>query len=276
MMRPPIINVMTAAARKAARGLLHDFGEVEQLQVSRKGPSDFVSEADRRADRILRQELMRARPAFGLLIEESGAVGAADAEDRWIVDPLDGTTNFLHGVPHFAISIAHESRGDLVAGMIYDPVRDETFWAARGKGAYLNNRRLRVSARGDMSEALLATGIPFASRPGKEEMLAALRPVMERTAGVRRFGAATLDLAYVAAGRYDAFWEIGLSPWDMAAGIVIVREAGGLVSELDGGSDPLNGGSILAANAKLFEPVGAMLREATGLRHGRAGARARA
>ena len=275
-MRPPIINVMTAAARKAARGLIHDFGDVEQLQVSQKGPSDFVSEADRRADRILRQELTRARPAFGLLIEESGTGGAADAEDRWIVDPLDGTTNFLHGVPHFAISIAHESRGELVAGLIYDPVRDESFWAARGKGAYLNNRRLRVSARRDMSEALLATGIPFASRPGKDEMLAALRPVMERTAGVRRFGAASLDLAYVAAGRYDAFWEIGLSPWDVAAGIVIVREAGGLVSELTGGDDPLEGGTILAANDKLFEPIGAMLREATGLRGARGGARARA
>ena len=275
-MRPPIINVMTAAARKAARGLIHDFGEVEQLQVSQKGPSDFVSEADRRADRILREELTRARPAFGLLIEESGTGGAADAEDRWIVDPLDGTTNFLHGVPHFAISIAHESRGELVAGLIYDPVRDESFWAARGKGAYLNNRRLRVSARREMSEALLATGIPFASRPGKDEMLAALRPVMERTAGVRRFGAASLDLAYVAAGRYDAFWEIGLSPWDVAAGIVIVREAGGLVSELTGGDDPLDGGTILAANDKLFEPIGAMLREATGLRGARGSARARA
>jgi myo-inositol-1(or 4)-monophosphatase len=276
MMRPPIINVMAAAARKAARGLIHDFGEVEQLQVSKKGPSDFVSEADRRADRILREELTRARPAFGLLIEESGAGGAANAEDRWIVDPLDGTTNFLHGLPHFAISIAHESRGELIAGMIYDPLRDETFWAARGRGAYLNNRRLRVSARGDLSEAVLATGIPFGDRPGKDEMLAALRPVMERTAGVRRFGAATLDLAYVAAGRYDAFWEIGLSPWDVAAGIVIVREAGGLVSELTGGDDPLNGGSILAANDKLFAPVGAMLREATGMRRARGGARARA
>jgi myo-inositol-1(or 4)-monophosphatase len=276
MMRPPIINVMAAAARKAARGLIHDFGEVEQLQVSKKGPSDFVSEADRRADRILREELTRARPAFGLLIEESGTGGAPDAEDRWIVDPLDGTTNFLHGLPHFAISIAHESRGELVAGMIYDPLRDETFWAARGRGAYLNNRRLRVSARGDLSEAVLATGIPFGDRPGKDEMLAALRPVMERTAGVRRFGAATLDLAYVAAGRYDAFWEIGLSPWDVAAGIVIVREAGGLVGELTGGDDPLNGGSILAANDKLFAPVGAMLREATGMRRARGGARARA
>ena len=275
-MRPPIINVMAAAARKAARGLIHDFGEVEQLQVSKKGPSDFVSEADRRADRILREELTRARPAFGLLIEESGTGGAPNADDRWIVDPLDGTTNFLHGLPHFAISIAHESQGELVAGMIYDPLRDESFWAARGRGAYLNNRRLRVSARREMSEALLATGIPFASRPGKDEMLAALRPVMERTAGVRRFGAASLDLAYVAAGRYDAFWEIGLSPWDVAAGIVIVREAGGLVSELTGGDDPLNGGSILAANDKLFEPIGTMLREATGMRRARGGARARA
>jgi len=261
-MRPPIINVMDGAARKAARSLIHDFGEVEQLQVSRKGPADFVSEADRRAEEILRRELGKARPDFSMLLEESGVLGDPDSENRWIVDPLDGTTNFLHGIPHFAISIAHEENGDLVAGMVYEPLRDELFWAVRGGGAYLNNRRLRVSARHDMGDALLATGIPFANRPGSKEMLAALVPVMARTAGLRRFGAAALDLAYVAAGRYDAFWELGLAPWDVAAGILLVREAGGFVSEIGGGGDPLNGDSILAANDRLFQPVGDMLRKA--------------
>jgi myo-inositol-1(or 4)-monophosphatase len=261
-MRPPIINVMDGAARKAARGLIHDFGEVEQLQVSRKGPADFVSEADRRAEEILRRELGKARPEFSMLLEESGAVGDPDSENRWIVDPLDGTTNFLHGIPHFAISIAHEENGELVAGMIYEPLRDESFWAVRGGGAFLNNRRLRVSARRDMDDAVLATGIPVGNRPGRNEILAALVPVMTRTAGLRRFGAASLDLAYVAAGRYDAFWEFGLAPWDVAAGILLVREAGGFVSDIDGGGDPLNGDSILAANDGLFDPVGRMLRDA--------------
>ena len=261
-MRPPIINVMDSAARKAARSLVHDFGEVEQLQVSRKGPADFVSEADRRADEILRRELGKARPEFSMLIEESGAIGDPGSENRWIVDPLDGTTNFLHGIPHFAISIAHEENGELVAGMIYEPLRDEAFWAVRGGGAFLNNRRLRVSARRDMGDAVLATGIPFGNRPGKNEILAALIPVMARTAGLRRFGAASLDLAYVAAGRYDAFWEFGLAPWDVAAGILLVREAGGFVSDIDGGGDPLNGDSILATNDDLFDPVGRMLRDA--------------
>jgi myo-inositol-1(or 4)-monophosphatase len=269
MLRPPIINVMDAAARKAARSLVHDFGEVEQLQVSRKGPADFVSEADRRAESILRRELGKARPGFGMLLEEAGEVGQPGSDSRWIVDPLDGTTNFLHGIPHFAISIAQEEKGELVAGMVYEPLRDEAFWAVRGSGAYLNNRRLRVSARRDMSDAVLATGVPFGDRPGKAEMLAALEPVMARTAGLRRFGAASLDLAYVAAGRYDAFWEFGLALWDMAAGILLVREAGGFVGEISGGGDPLNGESILAANDGLFEPVGRMLREA--IRAGAAG-----
>jgi myo-inositol-1(or 4)-monophosphatase len=261
-MRPPIINVMDGAARKAARSLIHDFGEVEQLQVSRKGPADFVSEADRRAEEILRRELGKARPEFSMLLEESGAIGDPDSDNRWIVDPLDGTTNFLHGIPHFAISIAHEENGELVAGMIYEPLRDELFWAVRGGGAFLNNRRLRVSARRDMGDAVLATGIPFGDRPGKNEILAALVPVMARTAGLRRFGAASLDLAYVAAGRYDAFWEFGLAPWDVAAGILLVREAGGFVTDIEGRGDPLNGDSILAANDGLFDPVERMLRDA--------------
>ena len=261
-MRPAIINVMDGAARKAARSLVHDFGEVEQLQVSRKGPADFVSEADRRAEEILRRELGKARPEFSMLLEEAGTVGDTANTDRWIVDPLDGTTNFLNGIPHFAISIAHEEAGELVAGMIYEPLRDECFWAVRGSGAYLNNHRLRVSARKDLGDAILATGVPFGDRPGKPETLAVLEPVMERTAGLRRFGAASLDLAYVAAGRFDAFWEFGLAPWDVAAGILLIREAGGFVTELDGGGDPLSGGTILAANDALYDPVGRMLREA--------------
>jgi len=261
-MRPPIINVMDGAARKAARSLIHDFNEVEQLQVSRKGPGDFVSEADRRAEEIIKRELSRAHPDFALLMEEEGASGPKDATDRWIVDPLDGTTNFLHGIPHFAISIAHEQRGQIVAGMVYEPTRDEVFWAVRGEGCFLNNRRLRVSARRNLDTAILATGVPFGDRPGREELLAALRPVMDRTAGLRRFGAASLDLAYVAAGRFDAFWEFGLSPWDVAAGILLVREAGGMVSEIDGRSDPLNGDTILASNAELNDSVRSLLQDA--------------
>ncbi len=261
-MRPPIINVMDGAARKAARSLIHDFNEVEQLQVSRKGPGDFVSEADRRAEEIIKWELTRAHPEFALLMEEGGASGPKDATDRWIVDPLDGTTNFLHGIPHFAISIAHEQRGEIVAGMVYEPTRDEVFWAARGEGCFLNNRRLRVSARRELSSAILATGVPFGNRPGREELLEVLGPVMDRTAGLRRMGAASLDLAYVAAGRFDAFWEFGLSPWDVAAGILLVREAGGMVSQIDGRSDALNGGSILASNAEINDTVRAMLQDA--------------
>jgi myo-inositol-1(or 4)-monophosphatase len=261
-MRPPIINVMDGAARKAARSLIHDFNEVEQLQVSRKGPADFVSKADRRAEAIIKSELSRSHPDFAFLMEEGGASGPSDATDRWIVDPLDGTTNFLHGIPHFAISIAHEQRGEIVAGMVYEPTRDEVFWAARGEGCFLNNRRLRVSARRDLSSAILATGVPFGNRPGREELLEVLGPIMDRTAGLRRFGAASLDLAYVAAGRFDAFWEFGLSPWDVAAGMLLVREAGGMVSEIDGRSDPLNGGTILASNSELNDTVRRILQDA--------------
>ena len=261
-MRPPIINVMDGAARKAARSLIHDFNEVEHLQVSRKGPADFVTEADHRSEKILRRELGRSRPDFAMLMEEAGEIGDQECNNRWIVDPLDGTTNFLHGIPHFAISIAHEENGELVAGMVYEPLRDEAFWAVKGVGAYLNNRRLRVSARRNLADAILATGIPFGDRPGKLEALATLAPVMEQTAGLRRFGAASLDLAYVAAGRYDAFWEFGLAPWDTAAGIILVREAGGFVSEIRGTGEPMNSDTILAANDALFDAVGRMIRGA--------------
>ncbi len=259
--RSALITVMIAAAQKAGRALVRDFGEVEQLQVSKKGPSDFVSAADRKAERIVREELSRARPRYGFLMEEAGAIVGADTSNRWIVDPLDGTTNFLHGIPHFAVSIALERDAELVAGVIYSPINDELFWAEQGKGAVRNGRRLRVSARASLDSALFATGIPFAGRDGHEPFLKQLGRVMAQAAGVRRFGAAALDLAYVAAGRYDGFWETGLQPWDMAAGIVLVREAGGFVSTIDGKPTMMETGDILAANGALRDSLAALLRE---------------
>ncbi len=259
-MPSPTINVMEAAARKAARGLIRDFGEVENLQVSRKGPADYVSEADRRAERTLRAELHKARPSFGFLMEETGQSPGQDPDRRWVVDPLDGTTNFLHGIPHFAISIGLEESGEMTAGVVYEPLRDEMFWAEKGVGCYLNRRRLRVSSRRDLADALLATGLPFRGRPGKDAFLATVEIAVDRTAGVRRFGSASLDLAYVAAGRYDGFWEFGLSPWDVAAGIVLVREAGGFSTDIDGTDKMVYGSSIVAANDRLHAPVLDMLR----------------
>jgi myo-inositol-1(or 4)-monophosphatase len=253
---------MEKAARKAARGLVRDFGEVERLQVSIKGPADYVTTADHRAERTLREELAQARPSFGFLMEETGETVGAETENRWVVDPLDATTNFLHGIPHFCISIAHEHAGDPVAGVILDPLRDELFWAEKGIGAFVNDHRLRVSARKRLADAVLATGIPFGARPGKDEFVGALRRAMDETAGVRRMGSAALDLAYVAAGRYEGFWETGLSPWDVAAGVVLVREAGGFVTTIDGGDDMVYGGSILAANAALHDSIGKLLRAA--------------
>ncbi|MHA1569220.1 MAG: inositol monophosphatase family protein [Alphaproteobacteria bacterium] len=260
--RSAIINVMAAAAHKAARRLIRDFGEVEHLQVSRKGPADFVSQADRRAERVLREELSKARPSFGLLMEETGAVEGRDSAHRWLVDPLDGTTNFLHGIPHWAISIALQREDDIYAGVIYDPLRDEMFWAERGLGAYVNDTRIRVSSRGALADAVVATGLPFGERPGRAETMAVLPTVMDATAGIRRFGSAALDLAFVAAGRYEAFWEYGLEPWDVGAGIVLVREAGGLVSDLSGGTDMIYGKSIVTANGALFDPFTRLLRGA--------------
>jgi len=261
--RSATINVMVKAAHKAARGLVRDFGEVEQLQVSQKGPADFVSTADLQAERTLRAELKKARPEFGLLMEEGTREAGTDGRHRWIVDPLDGTLNFLHGLPHFAISIALERDGEPVAGVVYDPVKDELFWAERGAGCYLNDRRLRVSGRRDLGQAVIATGIPNSGRPDHPPYLAMLGAVMAQTAGIRRFGAAALDLAYVAAGRYDGFFEVGLSPWDIAAGIVLVREAGGYVSEIAGGHHMLESGSVLAGNDHLHMPLGALLRGAS-------------
>ncbi|MGE3142462.1 MAG: inositol monophosphatase family protein [Hyphomonadaceae bacterium] len=250
-----LLNVMIAAARKAGRALARDFGEVENLQVSKKGPADFVTAADLRSEKTLFEELSKARPGYGFLMEERGAVEGSDKTHRWIVDPLDGTLNFMHGLPHFAISIGLEREGVLVAGVIYDVIKNELFWAEKGQGAYLNDRRLRVGGRSDLAAAMLTTG-RFAD-------MAALERVLAVTPLVRRYGAAALDLAYVAAGRFDGFWERNLSPWDIAAGAVIVREAGGLAREIDGG-DFMETGHILAANEKLIAPLNALLRSAGG------------
>ena len=237
----PHMVVMQNAAQKASKRLLRDFNEVEQLQVSVKGPSDFVSQADLRAEKILREELEKARPGYAFLMEESGASGSANWTWRWVVDPLDGTTNFLHGIPHWAISIALQRRlGDgtveVAAGVVYSPTPDEMFWAEKGGGAFLNDRRLRVSARRELKDALFATGIPFAAVSPRNRLAFArtLGALMPATAGVRRFGSAALDLAWVAAGRYDGYWELGLNAWDIAAGALIVREAGGTVTHPDG------------------------------------------
>ncbi|GIL01922.1 MAG: inositol monophosphatase [Alphaproteobacteria bacterium] len=248
MARSALLNVMVGAAMKAGRGLARDFGEVQNLQVSVKGPGDFVSSADHRAEAVIRAELQRARPDYGLLMEESGAIAGRDRQHRWIVDPLDGTTNFLHGIPVFAVSIALEREGQIVAGVIYNPAMDELYTAERGAGAYLNDRRLRVAGRRDLSQCVIGTGIPHLGRGDHRRFLEQQRRVMLEVSGIRRIGAASMDLAYVAAGRLDGFWEQDLSAWDVAAGILLVREAGGFASDFAGGATMLESGEICAGN----------------------------
>lgn len=255
-----LMNVMVAAARKAGRSLARDFGEVEQLQVSVKGPANFVSAADHKAEDILYAELSRARHGYGFLMEERGLVEGPDKSHRWIVDPLDGTTNFLHGVPHFAISIGLERDGEIVAGVIYNPATNELFTAEKGKGAFLNDRRLRVANRRALADCLVVTGIPHRGRPGHKRFLAECEAAMRETCGVRRLGSAALDLAWVAAGRFDAYWEHAIQAWDMAAGILMVREAGGIVTDLGGGPGMLENGSILAANSAIHKHMMALLK----------------
>lgn len=257
--RSATVTVMIRAAFAAAKNLKRDFGEVEHLQISEKGPGDFVSHADIKAERTLRAELARTRPEYGFLGEEGGET-KGDGHNRWIVDPLDGTTNFLHGVPHFAISIGLERDGEIFAAVIYQPISDELFWAEKGSGAYVDtpnarSRRLRVSGRKDPARALIGTGIPHIGKGNHAAYHAKLAAVTERTAGVRRWGAASLDLAFVAAGRFDAFFEFGLAPWDVAAGILLVREAGGFVGDISGQPYAMGGPSILASNAGLRDPM---------------------
>jgi myo-inositol-1(or 4)-monophosphatase len=260
---------MQNAAQRAAKRLLRDFNEVEQLQVSIKGPGDFVSQADLRAEQSIRDDLTKARPGYGFLMEESGASGSDNWAWRGVVDPLDGTTNFLHGIPHWAISIGLERRlpdggSESVAGVVYAPAADEMFWAEKGQGAFLNARRLRVSARREMLPAIFATGIPFAasSDAQRRDFVRTLDALMPLTAGVRRFGSAALDLAWVAAGRFDGFWELRLKPWDIAAGLVIVREAGGYATD-PRGADPRESGDVVAGNPHLHPMLCAAVREAT-------------
>lgn len=262
MIRSPLMTVMTDAVMKAARGLKRDFGEVENLQVSRKGPGNFVSAADRKAEATLREALEKARPGYGFVLEESGAVPGSDKSHTWHIDPLDGTTNFLHGMPQFCISVGLERDGQIVAGVIFDPVKDELFIAERGKGAFLNNRRLRVSARADMADAAVTTGIPNIGRGNQGRFLKELAAVMARCAAIRSYGSAALDLAYVAAGRADAYWERDLQSWDLAAGIAILREAGAYVTDADGRDDPLAARSVACGNEVLHRELLSLLRGA--------------
>ncbi|MEM9969046.1 MAG: inositol monophosphatase family protein [Pseudomonadota bacterium] len=257
------LNIMIKTARKAGRALTKDFQEVENLQVSVKGAGDFVSRADLQAEKLIKDALMEARPTYGWLAEEGGEEAGQDPTRRWIVDPLDGTTNFLHGLPHWAISIALEHKGQIVAGVVYDPSKDELFFAEKGEGAWMNESRLRVSARSRLQESIFATGVPFGGRPDLPATLKELAHLMPVCAGVRRWGAAALDLAYVAAGRYDGFWERGLNAWDLAAGTLIVKEAGGLVEPLEPSGNVLTDGAVICANGSIFEKFAQTIRAAS-------------
>jgi myo-inositol-1(or 4)-monophosphatase len=262
MLHSATLNVMIKAARRAGRSLKRDLGEVENLQVSLKGPGNFVTAADRRAEEIVREELLKARPAYSFLGEEGGARSGTDKSHRWIVDPLDGTTNFLHGIPHFAVSIALERDGALFAGLVYNPANEDLFIAERGKGAFLNDRRIRVAARRRLGDAIVGCGLPHYGRGDLEAARNEIAAAQQNFAGLRRYGAASLDLAWVAAGRLDAYWERELSPWDMAAGVVLVREAGGFASDLEGGEAILAKGQVVAGNETTHPALLRLLREA--------------
>src|SRR5437667_4627980 len=248
MLRSALLNVMIKAARKAGRTLKRDIGEVEHLQVSLKGPANFVTAADRRAEEILREGLEHARPGYSFLGEEGGRREGTPKTHTWTVDPLDGTSNFLHGIPHFAIAIALEREGAIVAGLIYNPANDDLFTAERGKGAFLNDQRLRVAGRSRLADAVVTCGLPHLGRGDLALGLKEFAAVQDKVAGLRRFGAAALDLAWVAAGRFDAYWERNLSAWDFAAGVVMVREAGGFVTDLAGNERTMEGGDVIAGN----------------------------
>jgi myo-inositol-1(or 4)-monophosphatase len=261
-----LIRVMETAARKAGSRLRRDFGEVEHLQVSRKGPADFVSKADMRAERTIYDQLLHARPDWGFVLEEAGIIEGDTSKPRWIVDPLDGTSNFLHGIPHFAISIAVQEPkpdgsgwGEVTAGVVYNPIADETYWAEKTRGSWLQDGRLRVSARGRLADALIATGIPFQGAGDPDEWVRIYSNIGPEVAGIRRFGAASLDMAYVAQGRFDGFWETGLSDWDTAAGCLLIREAGGFVSDFRGRSQPIHSKEVLAANDSLHSKLHKMI-----------------
>lgn len=263
------MTIMMRASEKAARSLVRDFGEVEQLQVSMKGPGDFVSAADRRAEKLIMEELKKARPDYSFLCEESGATPGPDSENRWIVDPLDGTTNFLHGLPHWAISIALESKGEIVAGLVHDPIKNEIFHAEKGTGAWIQRRRLRVSGRRTLDNALIAGGSPKPDRGPIDGWMAQTSALLLRTGSFRRLGCAALDLSYVAAGRTDGYFEEFLKPWDIAAGLLIVREAGGYTSDPYGEASPVLSGRVLASNPFLHESLKSIIKDCVPLKEHR-------
>ena len=262
MARSALLNIMVNAATKAGRALTRDFGEIENLQVSRKGPADFVSNADKKAEKIVYEELSEARPGYQFLMEERGEVGGKDKQHRWIVDPLDGTTNFLHGLPMFSVSIALEREGEIVAGVIYNPIMEELFVAEKGGGAFLNDTRMRVAQRTHLPDMLMATGVPFLGKEGHGQFLLEMRQVMGSTSGVRRFGAASLDFAYVAAGRFDGYWERDLQPWDVAAGLLMVREAGGFVTDMKGARGDVFSEGWIAGNEIVTQKLKGLLDKA--------------
>ena len=258
----PIMNIMIRAAEKAGRSLARDFGEVENLQVSRKGPGDFVTAADKRAEEIIFEELKKARPAYSFLMEESGEVSGEDSENVWIIDPLDGTHNFMHGVPHWCISIALETRGRVEAGLVYDPIRDEMFRAERSGGAFMKRQRLRVSGRKDLESAFIGIGsiaLPH-SAANQKQFMAEIDAVASKAQMMRRFGSAALDLCYVAAGRFEGYFERGLKPWDVAAGMLIVKEAGGFVSSIDSQENPIYSSNILSGNQSIYHDLQKILK----------------
>ena len=255
MARSALLNVMVQAAFKAGKSLARDFGEVQNLQVSLKGPGDYAMQAERKAEKLVREELTKARPTYGFLGGEADEIVGTDGAHRWIVDPLDGTTNFLHGIPAFAISIALERNGEIVAAVVLNPATDELFTAERGGGAFVNDRRLRVAARKNLSDAVIGCAVPHLGLGNHGKFLIELRHVMGEVAGVRRLGSTALDLAYIAAGRFDGFWERELLPWDIAAGILLIREAGGYLSDLDGGSAMFDTGTIIAGNEYIHKAL---------------------
>ncbi len=263
MLQSALINVMVKAARRAGRSLKRDLGEIENLQVSLKGPANFVSLADKRAEQMLHDDLLKARPGYGFIGEEGGVRIGEDKTHTWIVDPLDGTTNFLHGIPQFAISIGLQREGTMIAGVIYNPANDELYTAERGKGSFLNDQRLRVAGRRRLDDCVIACGLPHIGRGDHELSRREMTEIQNKVAGLRRFGAAALDMAFVAAGRLDGYWERNLKPWDMAAGLIILREAGGIVSGIEGDDDPLKSGHVVCGNetihaelVKILKPLG--------------------
>jgi len=255
MLNTALYNVIIGAVQNTLRPLGRDFRELEKLQINKKGVADFVTSADIRTERMLIEFLKEARPKFGFITEETGVIEGKDKDHIWIIDPIDGTTNFMHGIPHFAIAIALQYKGEIIAALTFNPITGEEFYAEKGKGAYLNGYRIRVSSRREMESALFATGLPFKGCEGLDQALSETKAFLNETAGVRRFGSAALDLAYVACGRYEGYWERNLKMWDIAGGMLLVNEAGGALSSLIKGENPLENGHVIASNKELHNDM---------------------